>query len=152
MQKDQFIWICEMVGWMQKFVVIWNMAYLWTTKTSICFSEHISTCSCTTVTCYLLFFCQAKCPLNHPPGNEIYRKANLSFFEIDGRKNKVWIHLSCCRFFKQLFSIGFVTLVIVHFYLVCCVMLLSVLFYSVYIKFFLMAVIFNWFDRDEAFF
>jgi len=32
---------------------------------------------------------QAKCPLNHPPGNEIYRKANLSFFEIDGRKNKV---------------------------------------------------------------
>jgi hypothetical protein len=32
---------------------------------------------------------QAKCPLNHPPGNEIYRKNNLSFFEIDGRKNKV---------------------------------------------------------------
>jgi len=36
---------------------------------------------------------QAKCPLNHPPGNEIYRKSNLSFFEIDGRKNKV---CSCC--------------------------------------------------------
>jgi len=33
---------------------------------------------------------QAKCPLNHPPGNEIYRKANLSFFEIDGRKHKVY--------------------------------------------------------------
>jgi len=42
--------------------------------------------------CYPLLFVwslQAKCPLNHPPGNEIYRKANLSFFEIDGRKNKV---------------------------------------------------------------
>jgi len=40
---------------------------------------------------------QAKCPLNHPPGNEIYRKANLSFFEIDGRKNKVckmWVGCS----------------------------------------------------------
>ena len=35
------------------------------------------------------YFLQAKCPLNHPPGNEIYRKANLSFFEIDGRKDKV---------------------------------------------------------------
>uniref|UniRef100_A0A1I8GJC6 histone acetyltransferase n=1 Tax=Macrostomum lignano TaxID=282301 RepID=A0A1I8GJC6_9PLAT len=29
-----------------------------------------------------------KCQLRHPPGNEIYRRQNLSFFEIDGRKNK----------------------------------------------------------------
>ena len=35
----------------------------------------------------------AKCPLRHPPGNEIYRKGNISFFEIDGRKNKVRIIL-----------------------------------------------------------
>lgn len=30
-----------------------------------------------------------KCKLFHPPGNEIYRKHPLSFFEVDGRKNKV---------------------------------------------------------------
>lgn len=30
-----------------------------------------------------------KCHLKHPPGNEIYRSDKLSFFEIDGRKNKV---------------------------------------------------------------
>ncbi|KAE8607690.1 hypothetical protein XENTR_v10011253 [Xenopus tropicalis] len=30
-----------------------------------------------------------KCNLRHPPGNEIYRKGTISFFEIDGRKNKV---------------------------------------------------------------
>uniref|UniRef100_F7H9S6 Histone acetyltransferase KAT5 n=1 Tax=Callithrix jacchus TaxID=9483 RepID=F7H9S6_CALJA len=29
-----------------------------------------------------------KCDLRHPPGNEIYRKGTISFFEIDGRKNK----------------------------------------------------------------
>lgn len=41
------------------------------------------TCSCV--------FCpkQTKCNLRHPPGNEIYRKGTISFFEIDGRKNKV---------------------------------------------------------------
>ena len=32
---------------------------------------------------------KSKCSLNHPPGNEIYRKDSISFFEIDGRKNKV---------------------------------------------------------------
>ncbi|KHN84969.1 Histone acetyltransferase Tip60 [Toxocara canis] len=30
-----------------------------------------------------------KCHLKHPPGNEIYRSDSLSFFEIDGRKNKL---------------------------------------------------------------
>ena len=35
---------------------------------------------------------KVKCTLYHPPGNEIYRKDNVSFFEIDGRKNKVaWL-------------------------------------------------------------
>ncbi len=32
---------------------------------------------------------KAKCTLFHPPGNEIYRRDTISFFEIDGRKNKV---------------------------------------------------------------
>ncbi|KAH7941579.1 hypothetical protein HPB49_015028 [Dermacentor silvarum] len=36
----------------------------------------------------------AKCTLKHPPGNEIYRKGNYSFFEIDGRKNKVCVPFS----------------------------------------------------------
>lgn len=29
-----------------------------------------------------------KCPMKHPPGNEIYRDGNISIFEVDGRKNK----------------------------------------------------------------
>nr|CAH7741247.1 unnamed protein product [Callosobruchus chinensis] len=37
----------------------------------------------------------AKCNLRHPPGNEIYRKENVSFFEIDGRKNKVYAQNLC---------------------------------------------------------
>nr|XP_040572232.1 LOW QUALITY PROTEIN: histone acetyltransferase KAT5-like [Lepeophtheirus salmonis] len=36
-----------------------------------------------------------KCTLKHPPGNEIYRKSNISFFEIDGRKNKVYAQNLC---------------------------------------------------------
>ena len=35
------------------------------------------------------FLFQTKCQLRFPPGNEIYRRSNISFFEIDGRKNKV---------------------------------------------------------------
>lgn len=31
-----------------------------------------------------------KCTLHHPPGNEIYRDDNVSFFEIDGRKQRTW--------------------------------------------------------------
>ena len=30
-----------------------------------------------------------KCPLAHPPGDEIYRDRAISVFEVDGRKNKV---------------------------------------------------------------
>lgn len=36
-----------------------------------------------------------KCNLKHPPGNEIYRKDGISFFEIDGRKNKVYAQNLC---------------------------------------------------------
>ncbi|RWS28060.1 histone acetyltransferase KAT5-like protein [Leptotrombidium deliense] len=36
-----------------------------------------------------------KCNLRHPPGNEIYRKATISFFEIDGRKNKMYAQNLC---------------------------------------------------------
>ncbi|KAJ8687812.1 hypothetical protein QAD02_023606 [Eretmocerus hayati] len=37
----------------------------------------------------------AKCTLRHPPGNEIYRKSSISFFEIDGRKNKQYAQNLC---------------------------------------------------------
>nr|XP_002131858.1 histone acetyltransferase KAT5 [Ciona intestinalis] len=37
----------------------------------------------------------AKCQLRYPPGNEIYRKSNISFFEIDGRKNKSYAQNLC---------------------------------------------------------
>lgn len=36
-----------------------------------------------------------KCTLIHPPGNEIYRHENISFFEIDGRKQKSWCRHLC---------------------------------------------------------
>lgn len=36
-----------------------------------------------------------KCSLRHPPGNEIYRKGQISFFEIDGRKNKLYAQNLC---------------------------------------------------------
>lgn len=32
---------------------------------------------------------KAKCVWKHPPGDEIYRKGNISVFEVDGKKNKV---------------------------------------------------------------
>lgn len=37
----------------------------------------------------------AKCNLRNPPGNEIYRKNTISFFEIDGRKNKCYAQNLC---------------------------------------------------------
>jgi len=30
-----------------------------------------------------------KCPMKHPPGDEIYRDGQISIFEVDGRKNTV---------------------------------------------------------------
>lgn len=36
-----------------------------------------------------------KCNLRHPPGNEIYRSGTISFFEIDGRKNKTYSQNLC---------------------------------------------------------
>jgi Histone acetyltransferase (MYST family) len=43
----------------------------------------------------LIVVFQAKCNLRHPPGNEIYRKGRISFFEIDGRKNKAYAQNLC---------------------------------------------------------
>lgn len=40
-------------------------------------------------------FLQQKCPFKHPPGNEIYRKGSISFFELDGRKNKLYAQNLC---------------------------------------------------------
>jgi len=36
-----------------------------------------------------------KCDLRHPPGNEIYRQDNLSIFEVDGKKNKIYCQNLC---------------------------------------------------------
>ncbi|KAG1452825.1 hypothetical protein G6F56_007723 [Rhizopus delemar] len=36
-----------------------------------------------------------RCQLFHPPGNEIYRHDEISFFEIDGRKQKTWCRNLC---------------------------------------------------------
>lgn len=35
------------------------------------------------------------CRLRHPPGNEIYRKGNLSVFEVDGMENKLYCQNLC---------------------------------------------------------
>jgi histone acetyltransferase HTATIP len=36
-----------------------------------------------------------KCNLQHPPGNEIYRDDYVSFFEIDGRRQRTWCRNLC---------------------------------------------------------
>jgi histone acetyltransferase HTATIP len=36
-----------------------------------------------------------KCTLQHPPGNEIYRDNYVSFFEIDGRRQRRWCRNLC---------------------------------------------------------
>jgi hypothetical protein len=38
---------------------------------------------------------QRKCPLRHPPGDEIYRDGNLSLFEVDGKENKIFCQNLC---------------------------------------------------------
>ena len=38
---------------------------------------------------------RAKCTLLHPPGNEIYRDDFVSFFEIDGRRQRSWCRNLC---------------------------------------------------------
>jgi hypothetical protein len=38
---------------------------------------------------------QARNKQRHPPGDEIYRKGNISMFEIDGSKQKVWCQHLC---------------------------------------------------------
>ncbi|KAL3476251.1 hypothetical protein BJX99DRAFT_246949 [Aspergillus californicus] len=36
-----------------------------------------------------------KCTLTHPPGNEIYRDDYISFFEVDGRRQRTWCRNLC---------------------------------------------------------
>ncbi|KAF3926580.1 hypothetical protein AA313_de0204850 [Arthrobotrys entomopaga] len=36
-----------------------------------------------------------KCELFHPPGNEIYRDEHVSFYEIDGRRQRTWCRNLC---------------------------------------------------------
>ncbi|KAL2817383.1 hypothetical protein BJX63DRAFT_419643 [Aspergillus granulosus] len=38
---------------------------------------------------------RTKCTLVHPPGNEIYRDDNISFFEVDGRRQRTWCRNLC---------------------------------------------------------
>ncbi|VVT56802.1 uncharacterized protein SAPINGB_P005289 [Magnusiomyces paraingens] len=38
---------------------------------------------------------RSKTMLRHPPGNEIYRDERVSFFEIDGRKQRTWCRNLC---------------------------------------------------------
>ncbi|KAF1985038.1 putative histone acetyltransferase [Aulographum hederae CBS 113979] len=38
---------------------------------------------------------RAKCTLQHPPGNEIYRDEYVSFYEIDGRRQRTWCRNLC---------------------------------------------------------
>ncbi|KAK9352473.1 hypothetical protein V1523DRAFT_413822 [Lipomyces doorenjongii] len=38
---------------------------------------------------------QIKCPMRHPPGDEIYRAGKVSVFEVDGRKNPMYCQNLC---------------------------------------------------------
>ncbi|KAJ2906473.1 hypothetical protein MKZ38_001454 [Zalerion maritima] len=44
---------------------------------------------------YVAWRHKLKCPAKHPPGDEIYRKGTISFFEVDGRKNPVYCQNLC---------------------------------------------------------
>ena len=68
---------------------------------------------------------QTKCQLFHPPGNEIYRRDTISFFEIDGRKNKVCCSIFCV--FKCCVVCFHVCVVCVHVCSVCPCVCVSVL-------------------------
>ena len=81
--KESVIYLCEFC-----------LKYM---KSSKCLERHrvSSGCGCGLSVHVLVFdSCpphpQTKCQLFHPPGNEIYRRDTISFFEIDGRKNKVY--------------------------------------------------------------
>ncbi|KAI9512997.1 acyl-CoA N-acyltransferase [Russula earlei] len=38
---------------------------------------------------------ELKCKARHPPGDEIYRDGNISIFEVDGRRNKIYCQNLC---------------------------------------------------------
>lgn len=38
---------------------------------------------------------RAKCQMTHPPGNEIYRDDFVSFYEVDGRRQRTWCRNLC---------------------------------------------------------
>ncbi|KAJ3093187.1 hypothetical protein HK102_003595 [Quaeritorhiza haematococci] len=44
---------------------------------------------------YMLGRHKLKCPLRHPPGDEIYRDGIISIYEVDGRKNKIYCQNLC---------------------------------------------------------
>ena len=44
---------------------------------------------------FLLKRHRQKCTMLHPPGNEIYRCEDISFFELDGRRQKTWCRNLC---------------------------------------------------------
>lgn len=56
-----------------------------------------SACTCTCNrrrTLTLLRLMQERNSERHPPGDEIYRKDNISMFEVDGSKNKMYCQVS----------------------------------------------------------
>lgn len=44
---------------------------------------------------YVAWRHKLKCPVKHPPGDEIYRHGSVSVFEVDGRKNPVYCQNLC---------------------------------------------------------
>lgn len=38
---------------------------------------------------------RTKCAMLHPPGNELYRDDSISFFEVDGRRQRTWCRNLC---------------------------------------------------------
>ena len=59
---------------------------------------ELRTCSVSTRYLKILMFfltVQTKCKWFHPPANEIYRKDEISVFEVDGAVNKVDPCLAC---------------------------------------------------------
>lgn len=62
-----------------------SMELVFETRTSPTMTRHDLIVLCS-------LFLQTKCKWFHPPANEIYRKDDISVFEVDGAVNKVIVN------------------------------------------------------------
>ena len=71
--------LCDITKKLLFYIILW--------RTVLYLAYNCSNCSSSLKKLWLSW--QAKCSWRYPPGDEIYRKGNITFFEVDGKKEKV---------------------------------------------------------------